>query len=310
MLLAAVVFSGCGGAGGGQSERPPGLVRMWGAPGRIDGCFVKPRVIDVLPDGRVVVIDRSGRVQLFTAEGEFSGKFQLEDVEEGYPTGMDVGPGGNLWIAETHAFRVGVYTPEGEEVLAFGSNGKGEGEFIYVSDVEVAPDGSVYACDYGNTDRVQRFDLEGNYRATIGGRGTEPGRFRRPEGLASLPDASLLVADSVNHRIQKFSPGGELLAAFGESGSGQGQLLYPYDLALTQTGDVIIAEYGNNRLQRMSPDGEFLGTWGSQGGGPGELLTPWGVAVRGARLYVLDTGNSRVLELDLGKVEWERDSER
>lgn len=279
----------------------PGLVAQWGSRGRIDGAFVKPRVIDVLPDGTLAVIDRSGRVQRFDANGVFEGKFTLEKVGKGFPTGIDIGPDGNLWIAETHAYRVGVYTREGRRLFTFGSQGDGDGQFVYVSDVAISPQGRVYVSDYGGPDRVQEFDLDGNFVRELGGSGSEPGQFRRPLALCCTSDGTLFVADAVNHRIQKFSPDGALVGVYGSPGRDEGQLYYPYDLAASDEGIVYIAEFGNNRVQRMTFDGEFRGTWS---GGSKPLVCPWGVAVDTGRLFVLDTGNSRVLHLDPGRVEW------
>ena len=280
------------------------VIAWWGSRGRIDAAFVKPRVIDVLPGGNVVVIDRTGRVQTFDPLGVFVGKFALAKVTKGYPTGMAIGPEGNLWIGETHAYRVGVYTPGGNELFAFGRCGTGDGEFVYVSDVAVSPLGKVYVSDYGGPDRVQEFDIEGHFVRVLGAYGLEAGQFRRPQALACAADGSLLVADAVNHRIQKFSAAGVPEAVYGSPGSGQGQLYYPYDIAVSDDQTVYIAEYGNCRVQRMTLDGEFTGTWNGDGAGTGGLVSPWGVAVDGRNLYVLDTGNSRVLRLDIDLVEW------
>ncbi len=295
VMLAALV-AGCNGAyTGGDAS---GVISEWGGRGVMDGAFVKARVMDLLPDGRVCIIDRSGRVQLFTRRGAFAGKFKLASVGNGFPTGMDVDAKGRLWIAETHAFRVGVYSPEGEEIFAFGGNGAEDGQFIYASDVEVNPLGKVYVCDYGGADRVQEFDMEGRFVRVLATRGSEPGQFRRPQAMASSADGSLFVADSVNHRIQRFDPDGRLSGVFGTAGSGPGELLYPYDLAISGTV-VYIAEYGNSRVQRMTTGGVFEGTWGR-----GLLSGPWGIATDGESLLVLDTGNSRVLELDPAAIEW------
>lgn len=268
----------------------------------VDGAFVKPRVIEVLKDSDIIVIDRSGRVQRFGPDGNFKSKFTLAETEKGYPTGMTVDSAGNMWIAETHAYAVGVYSPACEEIMRFGEYGQGDGQFVYVTDVAISPAGNVYVSDFGGPSRVQEFTLGGTFVRTLGTTGDEPGAFRRPQALACLADGSLLVADAVNHRIQKFAPSGELAGVYGGAGTGEGQLRYPYDLAVGSDGTVYIAEYGNNRVQRMTSDGRFHGTW--KGSGRYALVGPWGVALDGQCLNVLDTGNSRILRLDLTRLEW------
>ena len=306
-VLAAALLAGC--SPQAAEDRPPaGVVREWGFRGRIEGGFVKPRVIQALPGGRLAVIDRSGRVQFFDALGKYQGQFILADTQTGFPTGMTVDEKGNMWIAETHAYRVAVYSPECSEIMSFGGYGQEDGQFVYVTDVALGPEGRVYVSEYGGNDRVQEFDREGRFVGVLGGVGEEPGSFRRPQALLALSDGSLLVADASNHRIQKFSPDGKLAGVFGTAGGGQGQLRYPYDMAAGDDEVVYIAEYGNNRLQRMTPEGEFAGTW--RGDGRWGLVTPWGVTYGGGRLYVLDTGNSRVLELDPAAMEWSKEAEK
>ncbi len=300
-LVTAGLVSGCFPAAESERVLPAGVVAIWGHRGRIDGMFVKPRVIDVL-SGDVIVIDRSGRVQRFDPLGVFKDKFALSDVVKGYPTGMTIGPDGNIWIAETHAYRVAVYSPEYDQLFAFGGYGDGDGQFVYVTDVAVSREGRVYVSEFGGTNRVQEFKIDGTFVRLVGGDGVEPGMFRRPQALACSDDGSLYVADSVNHRIQKFAADGTLEGVFGAAGDGEGRLTYPYDLAIGPDQTVYICEYGNHRIQRMSPEGEFLGSW--SGGGDLRLVGPWGVAVDGNRMFVLDTGNSRVLHLEIDKLEW------
>jgi DNA-binding beta-propeller fold protein YncE len=279
-------------------------------PGRIDGALVQPRVIDALPDGALFVIDRSGRVQFFDATGRFLSKFDLTNAQKGYPTGSTVTPDGRIWIAETHAFRVGVYSRDGDELLSFGSPGQGDGQFVYVTDVAVSPSGEVFVCDFGGVDRIEVFDLKGKFLRSFGRTGSGPGEFRRPQSVVIASDGSLLVADACNNRIQKLSPDGKCLGTFGAAGSGPGQLRYPYGLAIGPDGLVYIVEYGNCRVQRMTQDGRFRGAWGSAGSGAGQFAQPWTAAFdRQGRLFVVDNGNSRVVVLDPAAVRWVGDTE-
>lgn len=305
-VVVAALASGCGGTAEPLSSAPRGLVAVWGMPGRIDGTFVQPRVIERMPGGEVVVIDRSGRVQFLDAGGRFRSKFTLENVQRGYPTGAAVTPDGRLWIAETHSYRVGVYTMEGRELMSIGGEGKEDGRFVYVTDVAVSPSGDeVYASDFGGPDRVQVFDAAGNYKRTLGQSGSGPGEWKRAQALAVAADGSIFVADSCNDRIQKISPDGKVLGVYGSAGAGPGELRYPYDIAIGPDGLVYIAEYGNCRVQRMTQDGRFCGYWGRPGSRPGELAQPWAVTLDAeGRLYILDTNNTRVVVLDTALAEW------
>jgi len=44
----------------------------------------------------------------------------------------------------------------------------------------------------------------------LGTRGSEPGSFTWPRGVAIGPDNSIVVADSSNHRVQIFDNSGDM----------------------------------------------------------------------------------------------------
>ncbi len=292
-LLVVLLALGCGrGADGGGAVEP--VVVAWGGPGRTQGRFVKPRAMAAGRD-RLYVVDMSGRIQVFDFDGRWLASWRLPRVDRGYPTGMDVRPDGCLAVADTHNYVVRIFSPEGKLLQDIGREGPGPGEFTFLTDVAVAPDGSMYVSEHGREDRIQKFDEEGRFLLTWGKAGEGPGEFHRPQALTVDAAGAVYVADAANHRIQKFSGDGELLAVWGSPGSGPGELRYPYDVCLVPGGRLLVCEYGNNRVQAFDPEGRSLGIWGRTGRGPGELATPWAVAwVEGRGFYVLDTGNHRV----------------
>ena len=50
------------------------------------------------------------------------------------------------------------------------------------------------------------YDGDGTLLVSLGGTGSEPGRFSFPAGIAAHPDGRVVVADSLNRRLQIFSP--------------------------------------------------------------------------------------------------------
>jgi tripartite motif-containing protein 71 len=285
------ILSGC--------HRAPDVtlpLRMWGEPGWHDGQFNQPRAIGFLRERSVIVLDRSDRVQVFTPEGRWLRTWRVPTVKRGNPRGLDVGPDGLVYVADTHNSRVLVYDAAGHLRRQWGSYGKRPGQFIWVTGVAVDRDGSVYTCEYGEYgDRVQKFDRDGRFMLQLGKFGERPGEFQRPQGIAVDRAGFVYVADAVNHRIQKLSPRGEVVLLWGGAGSGRGQLRYPYDVALDAAGRVYVAEYGNHRVSIFDADGHFLRILGRPGRGPGEFDHPWGVSVDARGLiYIADTRNSRI----------------
>jgi sugar lactone lactonase YvrE len=72
--------------------------------------------------------------------------------------------------------------------------------FNYPSDIAVDKDGNIYILDAGNT-RIQKFDTDGNYLATIGRKGQGPGEFIMPTGLDIDRDGNLVVGDTAQSRL-------------------------------------------------------------------------------------------------------------
>ena len=81
------------------------------------------------------------------------------------------------------------------------------------TDVAVAPNGDIYIADGYGQNWVHRYTAKGEYIASIGGFGHEPGKLRCPHGVSvdtRRGEPELYVADRANHRIQVFSLEGEL----------------------------------------------------------------------------------------------------
>jgi len=285
-------------AGGCQDAAPPApeVVGAFGSTGRGDGEFLYPRAIDVAPDGAVLVVDKTGRVQRFSPEGRFLGAFAMPLADAGLPTGITIGPDGNVHLADTHYHRVVTFTPDGRLLRELGRFGTDPGCFIYPTDVAFAPDGRMFVSEYGGNDRVSVFDAEGRFLESFGAFGEAAGQFARPAAVCvDARRGRLYVADACNHRVAVYNLHGRLESYLGSAGRGEGQLCYPYDLALAADGALAVCEYGNNRVQVFSPDGRPLRVLGGPGRGLGQLAYPWGLAFGpDGTLYVVDAGNNRV----------------
>lgn len=134
----------------------------WGRPGAGKGEFNLPHAIDVGPDGRVYVADRSNaRVQIFDARGIFLSQW----------SGSELGRPYSVAVADGHAVLVdggdqpesgsdrsaGVEVSlEGRVLTRCGRFGNYDGQFRLAHDVAVGDDGSVYVVDAWGQ-RVQRF---------------------------------------------------------------------------------------------------------------------------------------------------------
>ncbi len=298
-LVAIAASTGCVDEGAPSGR----LEAVWGRSGWSDGRFQTPRAIAINDKDELHIVDKLGRIQVFTAEGEFLRGWRTPAIDNGKPCGMTIDDEGNLVVADTHYYQVLFYRPDGtllEERTIGGVNGQGEGEFHFLTDVAQDSQGNYYVGEYGEHDRIQKFSRDGEYILQWGGHGREPGKFVRPQGITIDADDRIWVADACNHRVQIFSDTGELLNVWGEHGKAVGQLAYPYGIDLDGEGHVYISEFGNNRVQKFTTEGESLGYWGTSGRREGELHQPWGL-VRDSRdrIHILDTYNHRVQRIRL-----------
>ena len=295
-LLAAIGFTGC------LPEGPTGAdAYAWGRKGLDDGRFFKPRAITIDKQDRLFIADKTGRIQVFDRDGKFIRRWRIPEVYSGKPVGLSISHDDLLIVCDTHYFRVLFYTPAGELVPSRtigGKNGRQPGEFGFITDVVQDSSHNYYVGDYGDFDRIQKFDPDGNYVCEIGGHGESLGQFLRPQSLAMDANNHLWVTDACNHRIQVFDANVEppkLLFHWGESGSAAGQLCYPYAIELLDDGNVMICEFGNHRVQKFTTDGKSLGVWGTAGKQPGQFSQPWAMAVDSKNMiHIADTYNHRI----------------
>lgn len=295
-LMLAILGAGCT----GSSSKPEAV---WGKHGVNDGQLVKPRAIAIGPDDRVYLVDWTARIQAFDRDGKYLGaSWTPPDYRNGRPSGLSVDASGNVVVSDSHYHRVRVYSPTGELLQTIGGNpGVEPGQLSYVSDALRDADGNFYVAEFGENQRISKFDKDGKFLTCWGEPGERIGQFARIRGMTLGPDGNLYVADACNHRIQVFTKDGEFVRTFGSPGQQKGELSYPYDVAIApgRTPYLYVIEYGNSRVQKFTLEGESLGTWGGPGRGPGQFLSPWALAVdsRG-RVLVADSTNDRVQRID------------
>jgi hypothetical protein len=261
---------------------PAGPVRgeldaVWGEPGKAPGKLNHPRSITIDSDDLLYIVDKTPRIQVFTTEGKLIRSWQTPDFEFGKPCGLSFDLEGNLLVADTHYYRILTYTKTGE----------------------LLKQGNYFIAEYGEFDRIHRYNKDRKFVTQWGGHGSELGQFLRPQKMEFDRAGLLWVTDACNHRIQVFDVSQtepKLVKTWGQHGHGDGELAYPYDLHLDEAaGCIYLCEFGNHRVQKFTLEGKWLGAWGRNGRKPGELDQPWGITRDSlGRLYVIDTYNHRV----------------
>jgi len=270
---------------------------VWGLHGVKPGHLYKPRAAAFDAQDHLFLADLTDRIQVFDRDGQYLRGWRTPEFNVDGPSGLTVDRLGRLLVADTHFYRVLVYSEAGEILFQIGDGVQGTtpGRFGYPTDVVIDRAGNFYVAEYGENDRIQVFSPEGKWLRQWGGHGYEPGEFLKPRALAIDANDRLFVADSCNHRIQVFDTQGKLLDSWGSRGNRPGQMSYPYDLAIGPDHCLYVCEYGNHRVQKFTLDGQSLGLWGTPGRGPGQLYNPYALAVDSrACVSVVDSNNHRV----------------
>ncbi len=228
LAIVSLALSGCDLPGGSA----PDLV--WGVHGVKAGHLHKPRVAAFDRQDHLYLADLTDRIQVFDREGHFLRGWRTPEFNVNGPSGLTVDRLGRLLVADTHFYRVLVYSETGELLFQLGDGVQGTtpGRFGYPTDVVIDRAGNFYVAEYGENDRIQVFSPTGKWLRQWGGHGYELGEFLKPRALAIDEQDRLFVADSCNHRIQVFDTEGKLLNSWGSRGEEPGQMCYPYDLAI------------------------------------------------------------------------------
>jgi DNA-binding beta-propeller fold protein YncE len=302
----------CAGAGGGSC--PYAAVQIVGQPSAGVLRFPEAVAVEETPagagQGSVYVADQlSYTVQKFSASGTFEtewGSYGGGPGQFGPIGGLATDAAGNVYVLDSSHNRIEKFDSNGTLITQWGSRGNGLGQFHFGSTqnpskppgggIAVAG-GYVYVADTSN-DRIERFNLEGGEATQWGSRGSAPGQFSNPRGVAAN-SSEVIVADDDNHRIEKFDLSGDFQGAAGTQGKGRGQFDFPYGVSLDAAGNVYVADDMNDRVEKLSPGLAFLGAWGGRGSKPGKLIYPRALASDPAGdSYVTNTGNDRIEVFD------------
>ena len=151
--------------------------------------------------------------------------------------GITVDRDGNIWVTDgqdngpqaargapprpgppaeaTRGNQVYKFSPEGKLLMTLGKpGGAAEPDYFYQpDDVLVAPNGGIFVSEGhgGANSRILKFTKDGKLIKTIGKKGSGPGEFDVPHGLAMDSQGRLFVADRGNNRIQILDQDGKFI---------------------------------------------------------------------------------------------------
>jgi len=201
------------------------------------------------------------------------------------PHGLGVDHHDNVWVTDTALQQVFKFSNDGQLLLTLGTErvpGLDGTHFNAPTAIAFAADDTIYISDgYGNS-RVAKFSPSGKFLLAWGRRGSGPGEFNTPHGIAVDKQGLVYVADRENSRIQVFDSNGKFLRMWGYADLGK-----PWDVAVGPdnllyvvyggNGNLMRANEGHEELVKCDLSGKILARWSSFGNYDGQIF--WGHSI-------------------------------
>ena len=192
-----------------------------------------------------------------------------------FPHGIHVDRDGNIWVtdgqdnkprrargaapdsplppapAKLIGHQVFKFSPDGKLLMTLGVAGGGTGAegFTQPNDIVTDTNGDIYVAEGhgGANARIVVFDRTGKYLREFGKKGSGPGEFDQPHGLAFDAKGRLLVADRSNNRIQAVDKSGKFLEEWK-------QFSRPSGIYVDKKGTIYVADSESGTIDPSRPE--------------------------------------------------------
>ncbi|NJN81506.1 MAG: hypothetical protein HC802_03975 [Caldilineaceae bacterium] len=230
------------------------------------GNFLASWGEDVLKDAHGIYIDEDDNVYCTERENHCVFKFDRhgnllltigtpgeQSSRDGdpfrLPTDLGIASTGDLYISDGYGnARVHRYSAEGKLLHSWGDWGNGPSQFELSHCVRVDRYDRVWVCDRTN-DRIQRFDLDGNYLDEIGG-------LAKPDTIFFDRDRDVVYIAELDQQVSIYTFDGELLSQWGGRRKSEkpGEFVAcPHGIWVDSHGDLYVGEVqADARLQKFT----------------------------------------------------------
>lgn len=256
----------------------------------------KPVGVSIHPEsGNVYVTDTyNSRISVFDPQGTYQFSFnKIGEYGNLYrPLYVEFDKKGNVYITDRKRPGIYIFAEDGKFIKKFLPNGDANFSWTPIA-MKFAANGDLIVSDVRDVHRILVFNSEGSLKFSFGKTGQvdkisdDPGLFAYPNSIDIDPKGNIVIADSNNRRLQVYSQKGEFVKIIDSGGLPRG-IKWGYKNRLHMV-DVV----GHN-VMIFKDDYKHIATFGEKGQELGQFWFPTGIDVKGRRIYVADTENSRI----------------
>ena len=160
-------------------------------------------------------------------------------------------------------------------LYSIGSSGDSLGQFNNPQAITIGSSGNLYVVDTGNN-RIQIFDLEGNFIKYFGGLGQGQEQFDSPLDINFQDGLNVFVTDFNNHRVYRLDRQLNAISIIsGEVAYGNVEnFFFPKSITVSKQGDIFLVEGENNSVIKFDSFFKPISKFGSIENGEGYLSSP------------------------------------
>lgn len=233
-----------------------------------------PQGVAIAQDGKLLV-SQGSFVSILNPDGSEAGRLAGQFQSANGIAVDDVT--GYIYVADSAAHEVQIYTASGAFSKRFGSRGTLPGQFAMPTGITFEKTARQFAVADTLNGRIQFFDVNGVYIKTIGMSGTGPSapmKFAFPQGVAfeySVSSAGpvlnrMYVVDTYQANVQVIDPAGTGTALYiagtnplsnyiGAYGNDNGQLVVPTDVVFDGQNSRLLVVNGLGNVSSFGIDG-------------------------------------------------------
>jgi DNA-binding beta-propeller fold protein YncE len=184
--------------------------------------------------------------------------------------------------------------------FGYSEAGSKPGEFNSPQAISISPNRIVYVVDTGNN-RIQLFDLDGEFIKSVGGFGFTPDKFDRPVDIWVNSLINIYISDYNNNRIQRYDGNMNFLSSLTSNDAAEEQYQFEEtgSCAINSQQDLFLLDCGDYKIIKYNRNSQPERTIGDYESGYGQLIQAVQLDIVSQKyLIVSDIGHKAIMVYD------------